>query len=387
MRILCVHPNVELYGSDRSFVDATDTMKAAHPGAEVSVVLPCEGPILSLLSGRPIGILFEKLWVLRKATLLTPRTWDPRSFLDAVKRAKALCANSALVYVNTVVLPDYLLAIRSLRPGKGIVHVREIPSSRLMAAAFSALLRWSRGTVIFNSQATRRAFRLSRGQRSHVIYNGVSPPTVRVDPPAFHGDRPLRLLLLGRINGWKGQDLLIEACARLAPEERSKLEIRIVGSHFEGREQFSGQLMALISRHELGSIVKVESFDPDPSTLYVWADLVVVPSKSPEPFGRVAIEAMACARGVLASAAGGLVEIVENGESGILFQMGDVGALASAIRYCLNSPERVQRFGRNGRRRFDRMFDLKITSGQLYDVFNSALSAHKPFSFGQVESN
>lgn len=378
MRILCVHPNVELYGSDRSFVDATDTMRAAHPRAEVAVVLPSKGPILSLLSARPSPILIEDLWVLRKATLLKLRTWDPRSFSGAVKRAKALCASSALVYINTVVLPDYLLAIRSLPRGKGIVHVREIPPSKPMAAAFSALLRWSRATVIFNSQATRKAFRLSRGQPHHVVYNGFSPPPVHVEAPAFDGSRPLRLLLLGRINGWKGQDLLVEACARLTPAERSKVEVRIVGSHFEGRELFSEQLMALISRHNLNGTIKVQPFDPDPSALYRWADLVVVPSKSPEPFGRVAIEAMAYSRGVLASAGGGLLEIVEDGESGNLFKMGHVDSLASAIRNYLRDPARVERFGQNGRRRFARMFDLKVTSAHLQEIFTSAVAATEP---------
>ena len=87
-----------------------------------------------------------------------------------------------------------------------------------------------------------------------------------------------------------------------------------------------------------------------------WCDAVVVPSKKPEPFGRVAIEAMAAKRPVMASNHGGLTEIVVDGETGLLCAANNPAAFAQAIKHLYNNPEERIMMAKKGYERFDNLF-------------------------------
>jgi glycosyltransferase involved in cell wall biosynthesis len=108
-------------------------------------------------------------------------------------------------------------------------------------------------------------------------------------------------------------------------------------------------------------------FNPNPDSHYLWADVVVVPSTKPEPFGLVAIEAMAAGRSVIAANHGGLSEIVIDGVTGTLFSPGSINSLASAIVSYIENPDRAQSEGAAGRERFEAEFEeshykSKVTS-------------------------
>ena len=218
-----------------------------------------------------------------------------------------------LVYVNTMMVVDYLLAARFFA-AKTIVHVHEIPDG-FKLAAFRRLLNWTRGEAIFNSKATRAAYALPAARPQHVLYNGIAAPGCRA-PGDYDGTRPLRLLMLGRINRIKGQDLLIEALALLPHEIAQRLDVRIVGETFENDSVREEALHRRCARRVSNPIVRFEPFQPDPAPLYRWADVVVVPSRLPEALGRVAIEAMAHRRPPLVARIGGLPETVEDRVSG-----------------------------------------------------------------------
>ena len=283
----------------------------------------------------------------------------------AVRRAASYDA----LYVNTIVVADYLLATRFVR-GHAIVHVREIPSSRSAALAFSTLLWLARATRVYNSEATRDAY-LSTGRRGgFVVHNGVesvtAAPVDAVDPG------PLRLLLIGRINSWKGQDLLLDALGRLSPDERERFSVRIVGDVAEGQGALRHALEERIDDEGLRSTVALHPFTLDPADQYRWAHVVVVPSTRPEPFGRVAIEAMSAGRPVLAADHGGLREIVEDGVSGWRFPPGDVDVLADRLRSIERSRHLIVAMGGSARVRFEKEFSLETYRRRLDAVFADA---------------
>jgi starch synthase len=93
----------------------------------------------------------------------------------------------------------------------------------------------------------------------------------------------------------------------------------------------------------------------DTWTYYPAGDVTVVPSLT-EPFGLVAIEAMACGKPVIASRVGGLQEIVVDRVTGLLVPPGDPIALAGAIRELLGHPAEAARMGEEGRRRYEALF-------------------------------
>ena len=145
------------------------------------------------------------------------------------------------------------------------------------------------------------------------------------------------LLFVGRIQPLKGVDVAVRALAEL---RRPDALLLVVGgaSGLEGSDEVD-RVMALID--ELGVREQVRFVEPQPhhilSTYYRAADVVVVPSRS-ESFGLVALEAAACGIPVVASAVGGLLTLVDEGETGFLIEQRDPHQFAQRIASIIDNP-------------------------------------------------
>ena len=135
------------------------------------------------------------------------------------------------------------------------------------------------------------------------------------------------VMLPGRLTSWKGQGLLIEALARLG---RTDIRCLLVGSD-QGRHGYRRSLENMIERRGLSGVVQMTDHCRDMPAAYMLADVVVSASTDPEAFGRVAAEAQAMGRPVVASNHGAARETVLPGKTGLLFAPGNADALALAI--------------------------------------------------------
>ena len=370
MRIACIHQGYELYGSDRSFAECVAAIRAAWPAADIEVVLPRPGPITGLLEGIASRITFEPVFVLRRRNLLQLAISGAFHLPVALARAAGRFARSDLVYINTSVIADYAIAARFFRK-KALLHIHEIPEGFTLTV-LRALVAWSGADIIFNSRATCATYPLAPGRRSVVIYNGVAGPEAP-EPASYDGTRPLRLAMLGRINRIKGQEILIEAVRLLAPELRARLQVRIIGSAFEDPAQESA-LAALVEQSGLGSLIQLEPFTHDAGEAYRWADVVVVPSRRPESLGRVAIEAMSYGRPVVASAIGGLAEVVADGVSGWLVPPGDAVALAARLQSIILEPQGWRSFVLSARQRYEALFSEAMAAQSIAGMVAAKLA-------------
>ncbi len=165
-------------------------------------------------------------------------------------------------------------------------------------------------------------------------------------------DAPV-LLFVGRIQPLKAPDVAVEALARLG---RSDALLLIVGgaSGQEGDDEVR-HLHQLID--DLGVRDQVRFVPPQPhhilSTYYRAADVVVVPSRS-ESFGLVALEASACGIPVVASGVGGLLTLVDHGETGYLVPDRDPALFAHYLREIIDHPVHAAALGRRGAERAKR---------------------------------
>ncbi len=351
-RITCVHQGFELYGSDRCFVETVRTIRAAYPGARIDVVLPRRGPIVAALEAVDCTIAIEPLWILRRRNLARLATLGLMALPFAVARALRRIRDSDLVYVNTTVVADYLLAARLL-PGRTIVHVHEIPEGRVLKV-LRGLIRWSGANVVFNSRATEAAYAMPASATGRVVYNGIAGPA-EPNSQDYDGSRPLRVLMLGRISRIKGQDALVEALTSLPQAVRDKVELRIVGSAFEDTAR-EAALAARIAEAGLSGQVSLQPFVADPSDHYRSADVVAMPSQMPESLGRVAIEAMSYGVPALVTGLGGLKEVVADGVTGWVVPAGSSRPIADALTRIVTEPVGWRGFGAAARARYENVF-------------------------------
>ncbi len=201
----------------------------------------------------------------------------------------------------------------------------------------------------------RRNYRLnallvgSRFMREELLQNGFPPEKVHILPPVIRmenpGPSPLpekpRILYVGQLIRGKGVDLLLRALHRLRRDYRAD----IVGAGNAGPE-----LKALCKELGLDGNVTFYGWIPNEtlSPFYSRARVVVVPSRWPEPFGMIGLEAMHHGRPVVAFDVGGIPDWLEHRVTGLLVPEQDVAALAASIGEVLADPGLALSLGQKG---------------------------------------
>lgn len=239
----------------------------------------------------------------------------------------------------------------------------------LTAEHFTPLNRWGAvwaanvfaDHVIANSVASERAFRSAGGRTpTSVVYNGIDPAPFDALPPNAGqalrselniGEAPL-VGVFSRLAAWKGQHVLIEALARLPG-----VHALLVGEALFGSDRtYALTLRQRVHDLDLADRVHFLGFRTDVPALMAACDVVAHTSVAPEPFGRVIVEGMLARRPVVATRAGGALEIVEDGRTGRLVPPADPEALMRALSDLLHAPEEAALLAAAGyehaRRRF-----------------------------------
>ena len=139
------------------------------------------------------------------------------------------------------------------------------------------------------------------------------------------------VMLPARATEWKGHAPLIEAVARL---EAKDVTLLLLGAG-DGHSRFIERLRALAIKTGLDGRLRIASGTDDMPAALMLADVVAMPSTVPEPFGRVALEAQAMGRPVVAFKHGGAIESIQEGETGWLAEPNNVEDLARCLQLAL----------------------------------------------------
>lgn len=143
-------------------------------------------------------------------------------------------------------------------------------------------------------------------------------------------DGPTRFVVVGRLAPWKGQDLFVEAFARAFPTGRQSAVI--VGGALFGEEDFVRALDDRIQALDLAARIERIDHVDDIRPHLRGADVLVHPSRLPEPFGQVVVEALAAGLPVVTTGGGAADRFVRDGDNGLVVPPGDPAALAEALR-------------------------------------------------------
>lgn len=185
----------------------------------------------------------------------------------------------------------------------------------------------------------------------------------------------LRVLLPGRLTSWKGQDVLIDAAVQLAATRHEGDFRLILAGEAQGRGAYAQGLRARIREQGVETMVGLPGHCDDMPAAYLWADAVVSASTRPEAFGRIAVEAQAMGRPVIATDHGGARETVVEGETGFLVPPGDPGALAEALLRLKRMPPAARgEMGERARERARAHFSTAAMTAATLDAYRKVLS-------------
>jgi alpha-maltose-1-phosphate synthase len=208
-----------------------------------------------------------------------------------------------------------------------------------------------------------------------VIHNGIDPDRFRRTTAREHLDRlgvkSPYVLFVGRITDQKGIFHLLDAAKRLP----TGVQVVLCASAPDTPEIEERLRRAVAEQSNVLWINEMVKLDVV-TQLYSHAAVFCCPSVY-EPFGLINLEAMACETAVVASAVGGILEVVVDGETGLLVPPAKPEALADALRRVLDDPAFARRMGAAGRRRVEAQFSWASVAERTEKVYAEAIADFK----------
>jgi len=392
--LLFIHSSDEMYGSDVVLLELLRRLDRTRfaPLVALPADLPYERGGQARLSDElaMLGIPVRHIdFAVLRRRYLSPRGLP--GFARRLWRGSRELANwmrsedVRLVHANTVAVLGAALAAK--RAGRPLLwHVHEIIAeprwlrwliARLVTAAADRIVAIS-GPVADHLLGPGAI----RGARDKVMVIPDAVDTERFNPTNDGaaareawgiGPNDVLIGMAGRIHTWKGQGVLVEA-ARLLRDRCPQARFVIAGDIVPGQPEPKEALEAAIAASGLADRAQLVGFWPDARQVMASLDVLILPSTAPEPFGLVVLEAMASGKSVIATAHGGPLEIVVDGETGLLVPPRDPTALADAIEQLVRDPALRARLAAAGRRRAVEVFGFGPHVAEFEKVYGEMVS-------------
>ena len=330
--VLIVNPGADVYGSDLQMLES---IKAMHEvGWTVHLVVPERGPLVA--RAEECGAIVQQMSfpVVRRSSMSVRGL--AALGVDILRRLPSMVATirrdrADVVYVNTTTVPWWILAARLIRrPVLCHVHEAENADGGLVLKALNApLFLCHRLIMISDTAMDALALSFPRlRKRAVLVRNGVPDrASAPVQAPPTEGG--FRLTVVARLSPRKATHVAVEATRLLHDEGRDVL-LDLVGSPFPGYEWYVAELHEQVEQAGLTSRVEFTGYVQGVHAMFDRAHVALAPSIR-EPFGNSVVEAQLSERPVVAAAAGGHLESIADGVSGLLVPVEDAAAMAAAV--------------------------------------------------------
>jgi glycosyltransferase involved in cell wall biosynthesis len=258
-------------------------------------------------------------------------------------------------------------------------HVRDlVPEGRLLTGFRLASDHLPR-RIIAISQAVAAQFDGCRAlAHTRTVHNAVdlsrfqpARPAAQVRAELGIASETTVLAMVAHFTPWKGHLLFLDAMARLVQGGLPVAGLIVGGSIYRsaGHDDYETDVRAYCQELGLRKHVHFTGYQECVPDFLSAADILVHPPTRPEPFGRSVIEAMALGKPVVAAAAGGVLEIVDPGATGLLVPPGDAAGFTAAVRSLLADPSRRLAMGRCGQQRVAERFTPAAHVAQVERVY------------------
>ena len=219
-----------------------------------------------------------------------------------------------------------------------------------------------------------------------VIFRGINvdyfDPTTKLDSDEkkllkkWQIEKDKKIILLpGRLTGWKGQEVFIEAINLVNIELGYEAFYAVILGSDQGRDLYKKKLIRITEQHRLNNQVKFIDHCNDMALAYKVSDIVISASIEPEAFGRVAVEAQSMEKPIIASDIGGSNETIIDEKTGFLFESSNAKSLSEKILKVLSMDETLlQSIGKEGRKNIIQKFNVEKMCFSTYSEYKRILN-------------
>lgn len=259
-----------------------------------------------------------------------------------------------------------LLLLPFLKTDRDLFWVHEVFENKPQYRRVFHALAKRIGRFIAVSRITGKSL-IELGVPTHkvvVIHNGIDDPAANYEP--IKTSHPI-IAIAGQIGPWKGHEELLDSFQRVI-KEYPQSRLHIFG---KGRIDYEAKLSEKVENLQLGDKVVWRGYVKDIPELYRGVTVIAVPSRFIEPFGMTALEAAFFQIPAVVSNRGGLLEIVEHGVTGLVFESGNTAELARALLILIKDPELRRKMGANARERALKRFNRQRFVQAFAEVLRS----------------
>lgn len=395
MRVAFISVSDQLGGAESMLLQTATELRRSRPSWDLHLIVPGAGPLAARMAERGMQVTLlpmpPSLARLGESGLQRLRRGSAgmrlvRAAVDLPvyeRRLGAVLRQLRADVLHSNGLKAHILASRAGAPV--VWHMHEYISPRPFTRRLLRHYAGGCGMVVANSESVAADVRAVIGSRAQVrvIYNAVdverfSPLGDVADldalahlPPAPPGT--VRVGLMATFSRWKGHETMLRAVAALPAAARVRAYI-VGGALYDtdGSQYSLEELRGVAAAQGLGDRVGFTGFVPNPDAVMRALDVVVHASTTPEPFGLVIAEAMACGRAVVTSASGGAAELVRPGEDALTHEPGNAAELGGAIRALAGDPHLRGRLGAAARAAALRRFDARRLAEEFAGAYEFA---------------
>ena len=338
-KLLLLHSSNDLYGASKIFLQLIDLL--TKNGFDVHIIIPEKGMLDDFLIKKDIKIEYLELGVLRKKYL---------NLLGLINRLvtniKAIAFLSKyikdhsidLVYTNTTtILCGGIAAKKNGIPS--LFHIHEIPTGNKLYEFLSGKIvnRYSSKVLTVSESVKKHWLKYIDDKKIDRIYNGIifSKTDSLVELERDQDD--FVITSVARIIPYKGHCYLIDIANELI-KKSTKFKFLIVGDTLSSYVSYEKSVKQKVKDLGLENQIKFLGFREDVSSILKQSDLFIHPAIAPDPLPTVLFESLHNDLPTVATNLGGAIEILDNGNNGLLIPYNDPKKAADLINeYCANT--------------------------------------------------
>jgi len=374
-KILILHSSNDLYGASKIFLQIIELLKSN--GHQTHVVLPSKGPLdnkISQIKGSHVS--YYSLGVLRKKYL------NPLGLINRlvanVKAVKFLSKyikdhSIDLVYTNTSTILCGGIAAKK-NDISSIFHIHEIPIGNKLYEFLSGKIinRYSSKVFTVSNSVKKHWLKYVHEKKIERIYNGIifskTDSLIKID----RNREDFVITSVARLIPYKGHVYLIDIANELI-KKSTKFKFLIVGDTLSSYVLYEKFVKQKVKNLGLENQIKFLGFIEDVSSILKQSDLFIHPAISPDPLPTVLFESLHNDLPSVATNLAGAIEILDNGNNGLLIPYNDPKKAANLInQYCTNIKLQKKHL-KNSKKNFKINFSPELFSKNILKEVNNLL--------------
>ena len=372
--ILLLHSSNDLYGASKIFLQLIDLL--TKNGFDIHVIIPEKGMLDDFLIKKDITLSYHELGVLRKKYLNSFGLFNRLvSNIKAIKFLSNYIKDHSidLVYTNTSTI--LCGGIAAKKNGiASLFHIHEIPTGNKLYEFFSGKIinRISNKVLTVSNSVNKHWFKYIHGKKIERIYNGIiiekSDSLNKID----RDQNGFVITSIARLIPYKGHMYLIDIADELI-KKSLKFKFLIVGDTLSSYLSYEKSVKQKVKDLGLEHQIKFLGFREDVSSILKQSNLFIHPAIAPDPLPTVLFESLHNDLPSVATNLGGAIEILDNGNNGLLIPYNDPKKAANLINeYCTNIKQQKKHL-KNSIKNFKTNFSSKSFNKNILKEVNNLL--------------